>query len=102
MTLVRYGLPLLTAVVYGILVIGLGLSLSDMAGGLQPFDLRWQGYDLADTQAYLAALSDAGRALYLGPIRLADPLGFVVDTQYRIQNSPRRRKPLFGIVPSAV
>ncbi len=36
------------------------------AGGLRPFDLRSQGYDLHDAQAFLTVLSDLGRAQYKG------------------------------------
>ena len=36
------------------------------AGGAMPFDLRPAGYDLAEARGFLMALSDAGRAFYLG------------------------------------
>lgn len=39
-------------------------------GDLPPFDLRLYGYDAA--QAYLAGLTDAARAVYLGPLHRAD------------------------------
>jgi hypothetical protein len=41
------------------------------SGGL-PFDLRADGYDLVEARAYLATLSPAGTALYLGVARLTD------------------------------
>lgn len=47
--------------------------VADASGGL-PFDLRVDGYDLEEARAYLAALSPAGTALYLGMARLADTL----------------------------
>lgn len=50
------------------------------AGGLEPFDTRTGGYTHADAVAFLAALTDTGRAAYLGPQRLADtvfPIGLL-------------------------
>lgn len=43
-------------------------------GGLMPFDLRFSGYGPDEARAFLAALSDEGRAVYLGPQRLLDTL----------------------------
>lgn len=42
------------------------------AGGLVPFDLRPAGYGIAETKAFLGALSEAGRAQYLGAQALLD------------------------------
>lgn len=42
------------------------------AGGLRPFDLRPFGYDLAEAEAFVAALTPEGRAAYLGPVRMTD------------------------------
>ncbi|MGL4320269.1 MAG: hypothetical protein ACRCS3_05335 [Paracoccaceae bacterium] len=39
-------------------------------GELPPFDLRLYGYE--EAKAYLAGLSDAARAVYLGPLQRAD------------------------------
>jgi hypothetical protein len=39
-------------------------------GDLPPFDLRLYGYE--EAKAYLAGLSDAARAVYLGPLQRAD------------------------------
>ncbi|WJY22028.1 hypothetical protein QTA57_02280 [Fontisubflavum oceani] len=41
-------------------------KISCEAGGLVAFDLRPLGYDLAEAEAFLSALSEDGRALYLG------------------------------------
>lgn len=71
---VTWGLPLLTALVYGYLAIWLGGQLSDQTGGLMPFDLRLTGYDLAEARAYLRAITPDGVALYLGPVAWADTL----------------------------
>lgn len=49
------------------------------AGGLEPFDTRTRGYSHADAVAFLSALTETGRAAYLGPQRIADtvfPIGF--------------------------
>ncbi|MEE9387413.1 MAG: hypothetical protein V3U96_02280 [Paracoccaceae bacterium] len=40
-------------------------AISDAAGGLVPFDLRPGGYDDAQAQAFLNALSADGRSFYL-------------------------------------
>ena len=40
--------------------------------GLGNFDGRLLGYDVDAARAYLSALSDQGRALYLGPFRWVD------------------------------
>jgi hypothetical protein len=40
-------------------------AITAAAGGLTPFDLRPLGYDFAEAQAFLRALSDPGRQLYL-------------------------------------
>lgn len=42
------------------------------AGGLVPFDLRPMGYSLAETRDFLGALSDEGRAFYLGTQHVLD------------------------------
>lgn len=47
-------------------------AISDEAGGLMPFDLRPTGYSGDAARAFLAALSDRGRAIYLGPQRWLD------------------------------
>ena len=44
------------------------------AGGLPIPELHPAGYDLEDMRRFLSALTDAGRAAYLGPERLADTL----------------------------
>ncbi len=72
--LIGLALPMATAGVYAWLVLGHGLALQDMAGGLQPFDLRVRGYSLVEAQDYLAALPAEGSARYLGPVRVLDTL----------------------------
>ena len=71
---ITWGLPLVTALVYGVLAIWLGGQLSAQTGGLMPFDLRLTGYDLAEARAYLRAITPDGVALYLGPVAWADTL----------------------------
>lgn len=58
--------------VYMAMVIWTLPAISAAAGGLAPFDLRPTGYSPQEARAFLAALSDEGRALYLGPQRLLD------------------------------
>ncbi|MBI1173304.1 hypothetical protein GC209_18100 [bacterium] len=74
MKTVNWALPLATVAAYVLLVGYLGPQLVADAGGALPFDLRPMGYSLAEARAYLALLSPAGVALYLGPIRWADSL----------------------------
>jgi len=71
---IGWGLPLITALVYGWLVLVHGLQLEALAGGLKPFDLSPLGYDLAAARTYLSALPPEGVALYLGPIRMLDTI----------------------------
>lgn len=71
---VNWGLPLLTAAVYGYLAVWLGGQLAAQAGGLMPFDLRLTGYGLTEARAYLRTITPDGVALYLGPVFWADTL----------------------------
>lgn len=66
------GLALLTAILYSGLAWLWYVELIPGAGGLQPFDSRFFGYSAAEGQAYLAALSDEARRVYLGDVRLLD------------------------------
>ena len=72
--IITWGLPVLTAAVYGWLAVWLGGQLAAQSGGLMPFDLRLTGYDLGEARAYLRALSPEGFALYQGPVARADTL----------------------------
>lgn len=47
-------------------------GISTAAGGLAEFDLRPMGYRPDEARAFIGALSDQGRVLYLGPQRLLD------------------------------
>ena len=38
-----------------------------LAGGFRLLDMRFTGYSFAEAQAFIAAIGDEGRALYLGP-----------------------------------
>ena len=65
-------LALATAAVHAALVwVGVVRAMRE-AGGLRPFDLRSLGYDHAAAEAYLAALTESGRALFLGPVAVLD------------------------------
>ena len=57
--------------VYAVMLLWTLPTITAAAGGLTPFDLRPMGYSIEEARAFLAALSDDGRALYL-------------DTQLRI------------------
>jgi len=63
-----------TALAFGGQVLIYGPQLRAAAGGLAPFDLRIGGYGAGAANDYLAALSGAGKTLYLGPVRLLDTL----------------------------
>jgi len=52
--------------VYGAMVGWTLPAISRDAGGLTPFDMRPLGYSVAEARAFLAALGDEGRGLYLG------------------------------------
>lgn len=69
-----WGLPIVTALSYAVLVLILAPRLGAETGGLMPFDLRLMGYDHAAAEAYLTAMTPAGQALYLGWIRLNDTI----------------------------
>lgn len=53
-------------VVFAIMAIWTLPTIQTEAGGMLPFDVRPGGYSQTEAQAFLAALSDEGRALYLG------------------------------------
>jgi hypothetical protein len=62
------------AVAYVALIAVGQIMVTVEAAGLAPFDLRIGGYTEADAAIYLAALSEAGRAAYLGPVRVLDTI----------------------------
>jgi hypothetical protein len=67
-------LTLLTAVIYA-LMLGLGYGwLMPESGGQLPPDTWITGYDAARLQTWVDAITDRGRALYLGPILWLDTL----------------------------
>lgn len=70
--LITWLLPLATVASYLVLVLVLAPRLSAESAGLMPFDLRALGYSGDAARAFLTALTPAGQALYLGPIRLND------------------------------
>lgn len=72
MRLLNWALALATLVVFALLAFDVVPHLVAAASGGLPFDLRFDGYDLAEARAYMAVLSPAGTALYLGWGRLAD------------------------------
>ncbi len=60
-----WALLLLTATVYGLMLIWSLPTVSQAAGGLVPFDMRPTGYSFAEAKAFLAALSKNGTKFYL-------------------------------------
>lgn len=62
----------ISGVIYAAMMFWTMPALIAAADGLMPFDMRPGGYDVAEARAYLAALSDAGRAVYLGPQHTLD------------------------------
>ncbi|WP_456391219.1 hypothetical protein [Profundibacter sp.] len=58
--------------VYMTMVLWSGPKLMADAGGLMMFDMRPAGYSLAEAQAFMAALSDEGRAFYLNVQQMLD------------------------------
>ena len=60
------------------MALGLLRRIRAAADDRAPFDLRWRGYDLDEARAFLSALSDEGRALYLGRQRQLDGVFLVV------------------------
>ncbi len=69
---VYWALPLSAALAYGVLVLGFAPRVE--AGGLLPFDLRPLGYSPDEARAFLRALTPAGKAAYLGPVRITDTI----------------------------
>lgn len=72
--MIRFG-PLLAALSvasFGALVWYSVMVLKPSAGGLLPFDERVLGYTFDDAKAYLTALSNGGRAVYLVEVRILD------------------------------
>jgi hypothetical protein len=62
--------------------------IEEMAGGLRLLDMRFTGYAYEDARAFIAAIGDPGRALYLGPQLWMDMvypplLGAVLFLSYR-------------------
>lgn len=65
-------LAIAAAGVYAVLLFIGTMMMTPEAQGALPFDARILGYDAEEARAYLVALSDYGRWLYLGPVRLLD------------------------------
>lgn len=86
-----WALPLLTALVYGVLVLWFGPQVQAAAGGLAPFDLRPLGYDLDQARVFLTTLTPEGREVYLGPVRVIDtvfPILFTLTLCLPVRRGP--------------
>ena len=66
--------------IYLYMVFGPLRRIREAAGGRRPFDLRQRGYSPEEAREFLSALSDEGRALYLGRQRQLDGAFLVVFT----------------------
>jgi hypothetical protein len=67
-------LGLSAALAYAALLrVGLG-QMGPETGGLQPFDLRILGYGPSEAAEYMAAMTEEGRRLALGPVRMLDTI----------------------------
>lgn len=73
-------LAAVTAALYLAMIFGTLKRIREDADGIAPFDLRRTGYGPEEARAFLAALSEHGRALYLGPQRLLDGVFLVLFT----------------------
>jgi hypothetical protein len=62
----------ITLAVYGAMMFWTLPGISAAAEGLVAFDMRPGGYSPDEARRFLAALTDEGRALYLGPQHLLD------------------------------
>ncbi|WP_156317277.1 hypothetical protein [Cypionkella psychrotolerans] len=64
-----WALPMATVIAYGVWRY---FAAQVYVGGLPPFDLHLYSFEQAQT--YLAGLTPAAKAIYLGPLHLADAL----------------------------
>jgi len=80
-------------------------EIAQAAGGLPPFDMRPGGYDFDEAQAFLSALSEKGRTLYLGPQQRLDlvfPAALALGlglALYRLAPLNRFCRLLFAAIP---
>ncbi|AMM85865.1 hypothetical protein AZF01_17120 [Martelella sp. AD-3] len=80
-------------------------AISRTAGGLPPFDMRPGGYTFGEAKAFLSALSENGRALYLGPqqhLDLVFPAALALGlglALYRLAPFTRFWKLCFAAIP---
>ena len=72
MRLVNWLLPLAALATYLVLMLVLAPRVLAETAGMRPFDLRVTGYSADEARTYLAAMTPAGQALYLGWIRIID------------------------------
>lgn len=60
------------AILWAVLIFITVPHLQVLAGGADPFDVRWMGYSYEDAKKYLVALGPEGRAYYLNPELVLD------------------------------
>ena len=78
--LVFWVLAALSLAIYLYMILGPLRRIREAAGGRAPFDVRPRGYGPEEARAFLSALSNEGRALYLGRQRQLDGAFLVVFT----------------------
>jgi hypothetical protein len=61
-----------TTIFWAVLLFVTVPHLQFLAGGADPFDVRWMGYSYDDARKYLVALGPEGRAYYLNPELVLD------------------------------
>jgi hypothetical protein len=64
-----------SGLVWALMFFGPLAHLSELAGGMKPFDIRPMGYSYEQARSFLEAIGDQGRAYYLNP-------ELVIDTFY--------------------
>ncbi len=61
-----------SGLMWAVMFFGLLAHLTNLAGGLTPFDIRLRGYSYAEARAFLEAIGKEGRAYYANPELILD------------------------------
>ena len=95
------------ACLYAVMTLWTLPAIAQASGGLPSFDMRPGGYDFGEAHAFLAALSEKGRTLYLGPQQRLDlvfPAALALGVGlalYRLAPLNRFWKLFFAAIPVA-
>jgi hypothetical protein len=68
------GLLALSGLLWAVMFFGPLAHLTQLAGGLPPFDIRPKGYSHVDARAFLEAIGEQGRRYYASPELVIDTL----------------------------